>query len=228
MHITAIITAAGLGRRMGGKLPKQFLELGGQPMICRTLEKFQHAPSIDSIIVTIEKERLDEFRNEILKWWPVEKIKKIVAGGVHRQDSIRQALSAIDWPCDMVAVHDGVRPFVRIEDIEEVIKAAQATGSAILATPLKETIKRVSGSKVVETVDRAELWGAKTPQVFRRDILAKAYEKAYADNFYGTDDASLVERLGNTVSTVHGDENNIKITTPEDFMLAEILAKQEG
>ncbi|MBU4485275.1 2-C-methyl-D-erythritol 4-phosphate cytidylyltransferase [bacterium] len=226
MTTTAIITAAGQGKRMGSATPKQFLELHGKPIICHTMERFQMAPSVDSIVITVGEDDIEGFKNDILKWWPSPKVKKIVVGGAKRQDSVWAGIQAIDWECEYIAVHDGVRPLVLVENIEDVIKNAKATGAAILATPLKETIKRVNGLRIEETVDRSILWGAKTPQVFKKDLLIQGYEKAFADGFVGTDDASLVERLGYEVSIVPGNDNNIKITTPEDLLIAEAILKE--
>ena len=221
MQNIAIITAAGLGKRMNSTRPKQYLELSGRPILVHTLEKFASAGSIDGIIIVADRSSLTMVQDNILKKVPCKKIFKIVEGGAKRQDSVLAGLKELPDGVKIVAVHDGVRPFITPELIDRSVKEAASHGACIVAIPVKDTIKRVdSEGRIIETVERAGLWRAQTPQTFRVDILKKAFDKAAADDFYGTDEASLVERLEREIYILSGDERNIKITTPEDLKIA--------
>jgi len=151
----------------------------------------------------------------------------VVQGGAERQDSVRRALEEVPEDAGLVLVHDAVRPFVSVEKIREILSAADRDGSAIPALKVKNTVKRGTDGWVKGTVDRSDLYEVQTPQAFRREILVRAYEKAAADGFSGTDDSQLVERLGLPVRIIAGEETNIKITSPEDLRVAEILALEE-
>jgi 2-C-methyl-D-erythritol 4-phosphate cytidylyltransferase len=222
MKIAAIIAAAGIGRRMGGDVPKQYLELAGRPIICHTLDLFKSIPGIDEVVVVVEPGRELGFREDIIDKYGYPSSWSVVGGGSVRQESVANGLNAVSESCEIVIVHDGVRPFVMQSKIEELVRVASSEGACILAAPVKETIKRVdNGAFVLETVDRGELWGVQTPQVFRRGVLAGAIEEAARSGFVGTDEASLVERIGVKVKVVEGDYHNIKITTPEDIGIAE-------
>ena len=223
MKNIAIITAAGLGKRMGEGRPKQYLELAGRPILCHTLDKFEAASLVDEIIVVSDAASLQFVREKMVSKYSYKKIKDIIKGGEKRQDSVCAGLAAAKG-CDIVCVHDGVRPFVAPELINKGIEEARSHGACIVAIPVKDTIKRVDGEgRIAETVERAGLWRAQTPQTFRYDILKKAMDKAMKENFYGTDEAMLVERLGKDIFILAGDERNIKITTPEDLKIAETL-----
>jgi len=227
MNAWAIIAAAGLGKRMGGGTPKQYLELGRRPIICHTLDSFREASTIQSVVVVVEPGREDDFRERILKGRRYPAKWRVVAGGSVRQESVSKGLAALPDECDVVVVHDGVRPFIYPAVIDESARLAQAEGACIVATPIKETIKRVDRSHSIdETVDRTHLWGAKTPQSFRKSVLLEAMQKATEDNFIGTDESSLVERLGVRVRIIEGDDRNIKITTPSDLKVAEAILKE--
>lgn len=219
MQFSVIIPAAGIGRRMGGKEPKQYLCLGEKPLICHTLERFRR---FEEVIVVVESGKIDQFSMEILEKYDFP-AWKVVEGGEKRQDSVRNGLTALETDCDVVLIHDGVRPFVSPVLIEEVAKVAAEQGAAILAVPVRDTIKRVSGTTIGATVDRTELWQAQTPQAFRLDLLRTIFAAAYRDGYYGTDEASLCERLGEKVTVVRGDDRNLKITTPQDLAIAEAL-----
>ena len=209
MKTAAIIAAAGIGKRMGAGKPKQYLELAGRPIICHTLDRFVEA----------------EFKTEIVDQFGFPGYWLIVAGGDVRQRSVYNGLKATS-EVDVVMIHDGVRPFVTKSQIEQLAQAALDKGGCILASPIKETVKRVDAEGLIkETVDRSDLWGAKTPQAFKRSLLMKAMESAFKDDFMGTDEASIVERLGEKVSIVEGDSRNIKITTPSDLIVAEAILK---
>jgi 2-C-methyl-D-erythritol 4-phosphate cytidylyltransferase len=222
--VGAVLPAAGAGRRMGGARAKQFLELEGKPILARTVQRFDSSPEVDEIVLAVaEPER--EAVAEMLRPYGFSKIRAIVAGGRERQDSVWSALGACT--SDIVLVHDAVRPFVTHALIGALATAAVQTGAAVAAVAPKETIKMGDGAgSVLSTPDRALLWVAQTPQAFARSLLVEAFRQAQKDGFYGTDDATLVERLGVKVALVEGSYDNIKITTPEDLEIAvRILAR---
>jgi len=227
MRAWAIIAAAGMGKRMGGGLPKQFLEIGGRPIICHTLDRFRKAHSVTNVVIVVEPGREVAFSDEIISHYGFPREWIVTHGGEHRQDSVSNGLAKVPVDCDVVAVHDGVRPFVSPSQIDSAIELASKEGACIVAMPIKETIKRVSrDARISETVDRSSLWGAKTPQCFRRTLLWDAMERARREGFRGTDEASIVERMGVAVRVIEGDERNIKITTPSDLIVAEAILKE--
>ncbi len=223
MKAWAIIAAAGIGKRMGGGRPKQYLEVGGVPIICHTLRRFRETGCIESVVIVVEPGREAEVRAEILERYEFPKEWRVVSGGKVRQESVANGLACVPAEIDVVAVHDGVRPFVTPQQIAESVDLAHREGAAIVAAPIKETIKRVEANAILATVDRHDLWGAKTPQSFRRALLCEAMESARREGFIGTDEASLVERMGQMVRIIAGDDRNIKITTPEDLIFAEAI-----
>lgn len=226
MKAAVIIAAGGIGKRMGQGKPKQYLELLGRPMICHTLDRFSDIADIKKVIAVLPDDFVSSFKSEILTRNRYPENWTATAGGEKRQDSVRNGLKLVPDDFDVVLVHDACRPFITKRLIEESIEVAYEEGAAIIAAPIKETLKRISnGNNINGTVDRQNLWGAQTPQAFRQGILKKAYEKAYRDGFYGTDDAILVERIGEKVKVIEGDYRNIKITTPEDLIIAEAIAK---
>src|SRR5215468_2224412 len=220
----AIIPAAGSGNRFGGQIPKQFVEIAGAPIIVHTLGKFDECDEIGAIIVALRSEEIERFE-QALKAHRIRKPVRLVQGGAERSDSILNALEAAkEFQPEIVVVHDAVRPFVSTEHISAVIGRAREIGAAILALPATDTIKEVENGLIRRTIDRRRIWRAQTPQAFRYDLLLRANEEARADNLPSalmTDDASLVERLGEKVAVVEGLASNIKITTPEDLALAE-------
>src|SRR5690349_15628575 len=220
---TAIIAAAGRGNRMASDRPKQFLLLAGTPIIVHTLRRFEECESIQEIIVVLPAEESAGFLSMVGKFG-LRKLVKVVPGGSTRADSVKRGLTAIrSATADIVAVHDGVRPFVTVEEIEDTIEAARRDGAAILTTPATDTIKRVEGDTVVETLARQNLRQALTPQCFRYELLRRAYEQVDVTDPALTDESVLVERLGHHVTIVAGSPRNIKITTPRDLLLAEAL-----
>jgi len=223
---SAIIVAAGSGTRFGGDKPKQFLEILGKPLIVHTLERFEFCPHIDEIILVLPETKTANF-SKIAEKYNLKKLVKIVAGGNTRAESVRSGLSAIDAAtCEIVAVHDGARPLVSVEEIARTIEKARETGAACLTAFVTDTIKEVSGDKIVRTVDRAKLRRALTPQCFRYAILKRAFDEHEIEDGAATDESFLVENIGVEVSIVEGAAQNIKITTPEDLILAESLLKQ--
>jgi 2-C-methyl-D-erythritol 4-phosphate cytidylyltransferase len=226
MANVAIITAAGIGKRMGTGKPKQYLELAGRPILCHTLDKFQAASSVNAIIIVADMSSIDVVKNQILKKYSYSKVKWVVTGGEKRQDSVAAGLRAAPEGYELVCIHDGVRPFVTPGLIDKSFEMAKEHGACIVAIPVKDTIKRVNDvGKILETVERSGLWRAQTPQTFRYDVLESAMSQAMGEEFYATDDAALVEHIGHNVYVLPGNEQNIKITTPEDLEIAEIITK---
>ena len=223
----AIIAAAGTGSRMAKDRPKQFLQLAGTPIIFHTLKPFELCDSIHEVIVVLPAEESAEFLAQAGNRG-LRKLARVVPGGATRADSVKRGLQAIRAAtAEIVAVHDGVRPFVTVEEIENTIAAAQRNGAAILATPATDTIKLVEGDTVVETLERQNLRHAVTPQCFRYELLRRAYEQVDVSDPSLTDESVLVERLGHRVTIVEGSARNIKITTPRDLLLAETLLQEE-
>ena len=222
----AIVVAAGKGTRLGGARPKQFLELRGVPVIIHTLRQFERCQEINEVITVLPAEDTAGFES-LIKQFELKKAGRHVSGGATRAQSVRNGLNAID-DADIVAVHDGVRPFVTPEEIDQVVAAARESGAAVLTSPVADTIKRVQDGRIIETVSRAELRRALTPQCFRFSILKRAYEtldelESSAPEI--TDDSLLVERLGVAVVTVEGSARNIKITNEEDLAFCEAILK---
>ena len=227
MKVGAIIAAAGFGRRMKSDRPKQLLALNGTPIIIHTIRKFDLSPVVDYVIVTATRESVEEVR-ELVRSAGFKKSITVVEGGERRQDSVLAGLQHLQRGTDVVAVHDGVRPFVSAEDIENVVRQAERTGAAILGVPIVDTVKHVEKDFIQSTLTREHLVLAQTPQVFRIDVLKEAFDRSQKDEYYGTDESSLVERLGHPVAVVRGSERNIKITRPTDLTLARAFLDEEN
>jgi 2-C-methyl-D-erythritol 4-phosphate cytidylyltransferase len=219
--VAAIIVAAGEGKRMGG-VDKVFAPLGGEAILMRATRPFQKSALIDQIVVVVSDEHYEKCRHLAGKGeW--SKVSEVCIGGRRRQDSVAAGLKKLG-DCDWVVIHDGARPLVTVELIERGLEAARETGSAAAAVPVKDTIKVVGGDEIVyETPPRQNLRAVQTPQVFRADIIKEAYKKAKKSV---TDDASLVEQAGYEVKLYSGSYDNIKITTPDDLNLAEVILKK--
>jgi 2-C-methyl-D-erythritol 4-phosphate cytidylyltransferase/2-C-methyl-D-erythritol 2,4-cyclodiphosphate synthase len=210
---------------MAANRPKQFIELGGLPVLARTVSLFLELPEIREIIIAAPSLHLQETR-EMLERFALGPVI-VVAGGETRQESVRAGLAVVSPGIELVIVHDGVRPLLDPGSVRACLAAAAETGAAMLAVPVKDTVKEVkAGMVVARTVDRHNLWLAQTPQVARRDLLEKAFAAALRDDFVGTDEAALLERIGCEVQIVMGSERNIKITRPDDLFLAEALVKE--
>lgn len=208
---------------MASDRPKQFLQLAGTPIIFHTLKPFELCDSIQEVIVVLPAEESAAFLAQAGKYG-LRKLTRVVPGGATRADSVKRGLMAIrSATAEIVAVHDGVRPFVTVEEITETVTAAQRDGAAILATPVTDTIKLVEDGAVVKTVERRSLRHALTPQCFRYELLRRAYDQVDVDDPSLTDESALVERLGQRVTIVDGSPRNIKITTPRDLVIAETL-----
>jgi 2-C-methyl-D-erythritol 4-phosphate cytidylyltransferase len=222
--VVALVPAAGRGLRMGGSVPKQFLSLGGEPLIVQSLRALQAAPVVDQIVLAVPLADVEYCKDEIVSRHRFTKVTKVVAGGAERQDSVRNALAQVHSDTEIVLIHDAVRPFVTQRMIDEVVAAARREGAAIIALPMRDTVKQVRTDGMIErTVDRTPLWLAQTPQAFRRDWIETAHKKAHAEGIRATDDAFLVEWLGHSVAVVEGSGENIKVTRPEDLVIGEAI-----
>jgi 2-C-methyl-D-erythritol 4-phosphate cytidylyltransferase len=211
---------------MGTKESKQFLPLGDKPVLIHTLMVFETHPKVDEIVVVAGAGEVSRVE-EMVAHYGLEKISAVVIGGQERQDSVRSGLEYLQT--EWVLVHDAARPFVTHGHITELLKVVRLHGAAILAVPVKDTIKQVDPAGIVErTPDRQSLWAVQTPQAFRRSLLVQAHQRALEQGMTGTDDAMLVEELGIDVRVVMGDYQNIKLTTPEDLAIAEAIWKMRG
>lgn len=217
-----IVAAAGIGKRMGLNEPKQFLEIDNEPIVVKTLKVLSLNKNIDDIIIVTNEDYIDVVEGYIKKF-DIKKIKGIVKGGKERQDSIYNALRSVKNPESyIIGIQDGVRPFIKNDYINKakiIIEENNDIDGIVVGVPLKDTVKIVDrNGRVVETPDRSTLMAAQTPQVFKGGILLKAYKKAINDNYRGTDDSSLVERIGGNITFIEGSYDNIKITTAEDLL----------
>ncbi|KAB2445113.1 2-C-methyl-D-erythritol 4-phosphate cytidylyltransferase [Bacillus luti] len=216
---TLIIPAAGQGKRMGAGKNKLFLLINEVPIIVHTLRAFEKDKACKSIVMAINEEERPYFE-ELMQKYPVEKTVQFIQGGAERQDSV---YNAIQYTSDVeyVLVHDGARPFVTNKVIQDVLTATEKYGASICAVSVKDTVKKVEQGVVVETVERSQLKAVQTPQGFSVPLLLEAHRSAKQSCYLGTDDASLVERIGKPVGVVEGSYYNIKVTTPEDLLIAE-------
>lgn len=224
MSVWAIIPAAGRGTRLGAPSPKQFLPLSGQPILARTLAVFDAVAAVEHVVLVVPPGDEARCRTIAVDPYGFTKVRAIVPGGGVRQESVARGLAAMGDDASIVVVHDAARPLVTGDLVQRVIEAAAASGAAVAALRVVDTLKREVGrNDVVTTVDRDGLWTAQTPQAFRAAAFRDAMKQALADGFVGTDDASLVERLGLPVTLVNGEPFNFKITRAEDIALAEEL-----
>ncbi len=219
-----IIVAAGRGIRMNHALPKQYLPLEGKPILAHTLLNLAKIPGVDSITLVVSEDRIQWCKETIVNKYNIKKVKKLIAGGNTRGESVLNGLGSLDSQIEIVAIHDGVRPFVEKSIFSHVVEQAKKFGAAICAIPLRDTLKTIDKkNEVKSTHNRDGLWIVQTPQAFRYSLILEAYEKAMKDGFQATDDAAIVERLPHPVKIVEGSLFNIKITTPEDLILAEAI-----
>ncbi|MCI3986478.1 2-C-methyl-D-erythritol 4-phosphate cytidylyltransferase [Bacillus vallismortis] len=227
MSYDVVILAAGQGKRMKAGRNKLFIELKGAPVIIHTLRVFDSHRPCEKIILVINEREREDFQ-QLLTNYPFQTAIELVAGGDERQHSVYKGLKAVKQE-KIVLVHDGARPFIKHEQIDELIAEAVQAGAAILAVPVKDTIKRVQDLQVRETIERSSLWAVQTPQAFRLSLLMKAHAEAEHKGFLGTDDASLVEEMeGGSVRVVEGSYTNIKLTTPDDLTSAEAIMESES
>ncbi len=226
MSVLAIIPAAGVGVRMGGGTPKQFLSLEGVPIFVHTLRKFAASDAIDEIFLALRAEDMERAGTDVDREH-FSKPVRLVCGGATRQETVARALAEAPPATELVVVHDAVRPFIELEMIQRVLEAARKDGAAILGIPSVDTVKQVERHAILGTIPRERIVLAQTPQAFRYDIIQEAFGRAAADGFNGTDESSLVERLGYTVTVLMGSDRNIKITKPSDLPLARLYIAQE-
>lgn len=236
MSVAILIVAAGRGERLGYSTPKAFVPLVEKPLLLHTLAALQSVPEVDALVPVIAASDLahyarlqSEFADD---WSRLTKLRAPVVGGAERQDSVRAGLASLDRNVSIVLVHDAARPLVRPGDVSKLIATVREQGAAILATPLRDTVKRVQGTSIIETPPRAELYAAQTPQGFQRALFDEAMMQAERESFLGTDDAQLVERLstrkGVGVQIVEGSPENIKITLPSDLEFAELCLQRRA
>jgi len=227
MRTVAIIPAGGAGKRLKAQKAKQYLLLDSVPVVVHTLRVFQQAKVINEVVLVLPGDDITSSK-QLINNYGLTKLSAIVAGGKERQDSVRNGLAAISRKCDVVVIHDAVRPFVTEGIIKQVVAAAKTIGAASAGVKAKDTIKETKKDNLVSaTIPRQNLWLTQTPQAFKFEILKKAYIAAYRDKYYGTDEASLVERIGTKVKMIEGSYENIKITTQEDVIIADALMKKK-
>ena len=222
--VSAIIVAAGKGIRMMGTMRKQYLDLSGRPVLAHSIMAFDSCTLVAEIYLVVPKEDVEYCQNKILSLLDLKNQINLVHGGAKRQDSVYNGLQAITKNTDTVVIHDGVRPLIHPEELKECILGSKKYGACILGTPASDTLKRVDKSGIIEaTLPRENIWLAQTPQAFQYDLILKAHETARRDGYVGTDDASLVERLGEDVKIINGGRFNIKITKKEDLAVAKAM-----
>jgi len=225
MKATVLIPAAGMGRRMAAAVNKQYLDLAGKPILAHTLALFEQHPQVEHIYPILPPDEMAYCQQQIIDRYGFSKVRRLVPGGAERQDSVRNGLQALvdddlAQPERIVLIHDGARPLFNPQLLQELLEIIVAQGACIVAVPAKDTIKEVDAGLINRTPERSRLWQAQTPQGFRYRLLAEAFAQADAEQFLGTDDASLLERYGQPVAILQGDYRNIKVTTPEDLLVA--------
>lgn len=226
MSATAIIVAGGSGQRFGSSLPKQFLHLLGKPILSRTLEVFDKASSVRHVVLVLPQDKISYFEQEVLPFHPVAKLQSVVEGGASRQESTLAGFEAVLPHTEVVIVHDAARPLLEPELIDRCAETAITVGAVIAACPASDTIKEVDPQgHIRHTHPREHIYQAQTPQAFRYSVLKEAMEWAHRHSFQGTDEASLVEKLGKPVTIVKTNASNLKITTAQDLVVAEALLK---
>lgn len=226
MSVLAVIPAAGMGLRMGGTTPKQFLSLEGVPIFVHTLRKFATSDAIDDIFLALRAEEMERAQKDIDREHFTKPVR-LVAGGPTRQETVARALSQAPPTTEVVVVHDAVRPFVELDMIQRIVASARQEGAAIFGIPSVDTVKQVERQLILGTIPRERIVLAQTPQAFRYDMIREAFARAAADDFNGSDESSLVERLGVNVRILMGSDRNIKITKPSDLPLARLYSAQE-
>lgn len=226
--LTAVVPAAGKSQRLKANIPKPYIKIANVPILIYTLRNLEKSPKIDDIILVVQKRFLKQSKDLVRKF-KIKKVKKIVSGGDTRTKSVSNGLKAAGHTCDLIMIHDGARPFLTEDIIGRSINTAKKYGAAVVAVPVKPTMKILDNKGFVEkTLDRKNIWSIQTPQVFKRELIQKAYTLAEEAGINGTDDAYLVERLGKKVKVVQGSYRNIKITTKEDLVFAEGILKAKG
>lgn len=226
MSVTAVIVAAGTSKRMSDGVDKLSVQLSGRSLLAWTISRFESAEIIDEIIVVTREDEIGNVKEMTISEG-FQKVISVVAGGSYRQQSTQNGLSAVSNDSNVVLIHDGARPLIRTSDIKRVAESAEENGAALLAVPSKDSVKEVRDGIVTQTLPRESIWLAQTPQGFRKDLLQEAFSSAEKDGFIGTDEASLVERIGKDVAVVEGHNSNIKVTVMSDIEVVESLLKRE-
>lgn len=228
----AVIVAGGTGERSGLSSGKQLAKVAGQPVLAHTIRAFDECEAVDVIVVVVHPERIAEYVREAIGPVDSPKVRATVPGGDTRQRSVMNGLAAVPADAAFIAIHDGARPLVApalITSVFEALRSSTSLAGLVVGHPSYDTLKRVDSSgRIVATPDREELWAAQTPQVFRAEVLREAYDLAIAEGFAGTDDASLVERLGKAIAMFPGPRDNLKVTVPEDLLIIERLLSLRG
>jgi 2-C-methyl-D-erythritol 4-phosphate cytidylyltransferase len=229
-QVTAVIPAAGSGIRMDSRKAKQFLNLGGKPLLAITLRQFQECHLVDRIIVVVSRQDVDYCLQEIVDTYDLSKVVRVISGGKRRQDSVRNGIEAVAHTCRWVLIHDGARPFVTKDLIQRVISAAQGFRAVTTGLPINESVKQVDGQGwILRSIDRSDLWLIQTPQIFKREDIHLAHQEALKQGWKeATDDAFLIEKMGIPVKIIRGEESNMKVTTPHDLKMARFLISNQG
>jgi 2-C-methyl-D-erythritol 4-phosphate cytidylyltransferase len=220
----ALVPAAGSGKRMGRDLPKLFLEMDSKPVIVHTLQNLESCLDVDGIVLAAHADHIARME-QLVSRWKIRKVIRIIAGGERRQDSVRNGLEALPDGCGWVAIHDGARPLISPQKVSDVIREAKIHGAAVCAVRTKDTLRIVEDGWIEGYLRRDKVWRIQTPQVFRLDWIRLACKKAEEDKIDAPDDATLVARLGHRIRIVLGEEQNLKITTPDDLVLAERIIR---
>ncbi|AFS79313.1 2-C-methyl-D-erythritol 4-phosphate cytidylyltransferase IspD [Gottschalkia acidurici 9a] len=227
-HISVIVVAAGMGKRMRSSINKQYLLLKDRPILSYTIDKFENNQYVDEIIIVTREEEIEYCMANVIERYKFKKVKGVIPGGNERQDSVYNGLKKVNPKCNIVLIHDGVRPFIRDSDINKMIEKTMTHKACVVGVKVKDTIKVVdSENNIVDTPDRNTLWAVHTPQCFSYELILKAHERCKEEGLLVTDDSMLVEKLGGKVKMIEGNYDNIKITTPEDLYIAESILKQE-
>lgn len=226
--ISVVIVAAGLGKRMKSKINKQYLRLKDKPILAYTIEAFEENEDIDEIIVVTKEEETEYCKIEVVEKYDFKKVVFIVSGGTERQDSVYNGLKLCNKETKVVLIHDGVRPFIRNQEISNIINETLDKKACVTGVRVKDTIKVVDDDNyVIDTPNRDNLWAVHTPQAFSYNLILDAHEKCKVEGWVVTDDSMLVEKLGVKVKMIEGSYDNIKITSPEDLYVAESILEKE-
>lgn len=228
-YVSAIVVAAGRGTRMQANTNKQYLLLKGKPILAHTLHVFEKCKLIDEIIVVVGENEKYHCLQHVIKPYSYKKIKSLITGGATRQHSMYNGLREVNPKADIVLTHDGARPLVHQQTLNKSIQETLVHKATVVGVPVKETIKMINGEGFVDTTPKRDLlWSVQTPQTFLYDILLKAHKQAMEEGFIGTDDGMLVERMGYPIKMIKGQYDNIKITTPDDLIIAESIINMSG
>lgn len=225
--VSVVVAAAGMGKRMKADINKQFLLLEDKPIVAHTINQFEKNENIDEIVIVVKDEEVDYCKSEVIEKYNFKKIKAVVKGGSERQESVYNGLINCDNSTEIVLIHDGVRPFITLSEIDSLISETLINDACVTGVRVKDTIKVVDDSGIIiDSPDRSKLWAVHTPQCFSYNLILKAHQYAREKNILATDDSMLVEKLGREVKMIEGSYDNIKITTPEDLFVAENILKR--